>query len=459
MPFGEYKNFKDCLDKNQDKEDPEAYCAEIMRQIEGSQHMDDDKLNVTASMSIVVTASDEDDDNTFTIAAAKVGSKSFGATGVKYVFTKESLQAYTKSWEGGIITLNHERLDDGVIKAAWFDEETDLVMMTIACDNPETAKRMRAGEATGVSIEASLLDVTDDNDVISFDGTGVSVIFYPEQPACPLKDGCGILAKNQFEAKTVTASKKRLEKINAKEYDLARVNDAGDLVKIDSVWTWDDDSETQIEKQVANFVSYYGAGEYVLTSLTDTKIGDTVDAEPAMTVSIDVSKTPGGTIMSKDIETVSKVDYDKIVAKNAEMQTEIDAFKADETLKAKDTEIVTLIAKNKELTTEIDNRDSEIAAKLVEEIKAWDAEFKPEEGMKLGTIEMLHASMKRAFEKTEDVAASEQDDPEKVEASDEDDDDEAVTAANFNAPDATAKDGGMTIGGMRNGVWTKGNTL
>lgn len=35
MPFGEYENFEDCVAKNQDKGDPEAYCATIKRQIEG----------------------------------------------------------------------------------------------------------------------------------------------------------------------------------------------------------------------------------------------------------------------------------------------------------------------------------------------------------------------------------------------------------------------------------------
>jgi HK97 family phage prohead protease len=34
MPFANYENFQDCLDKNKDKEDPKGYCAEIMRQSE-----------------------------------------------------------------------------------------------------------------------------------------------------------------------------------------------------------------------------------------------------------------------------------------------------------------------------------------------------------------------------------------------------------------------------------------
>jgi SPP1 gp7 family putative phage head morphogenesis protein len=34
-PMGEYSNFADCVRKNQDKKDPEAYCAAIMHRIEG----------------------------------------------------------------------------------------------------------------------------------------------------------------------------------------------------------------------------------------------------------------------------------------------------------------------------------------------------------------------------------------------------------------------------------------
>jgi len=36
MPFGEYENFDDCVAKNQDKEDPKAYCAALQKQLEES---------------------------------------------------------------------------------------------------------------------------------------------------------------------------------------------------------------------------------------------------------------------------------------------------------------------------------------------------------------------------------------------------------------------------------------
>lgn len=35
MPFAGYKNFQSCIDKNRDKKDPKAYCATIMRAVEG----------------------------------------------------------------------------------------------------------------------------------------------------------------------------------------------------------------------------------------------------------------------------------------------------------------------------------------------------------------------------------------------------------------------------------------
>lgn len=34
-PFGDYKDFEDCVNKNGDKDDPEAYCGTIKRQVEG----------------------------------------------------------------------------------------------------------------------------------------------------------------------------------------------------------------------------------------------------------------------------------------------------------------------------------------------------------------------------------------------------------------------------------------
>jgi len=36
MPFGPYKDFDDCVRKNQDKSDPQAYCAALERRIKAT---------------------------------------------------------------------------------------------------------------------------------------------------------------------------------------------------------------------------------------------------------------------------------------------------------------------------------------------------------------------------------------------------------------------------------------
>lgn len=34
MPFAGYRDFADCVKRNRDKDNPEAYCAAIMRKVE-----------------------------------------------------------------------------------------------------------------------------------------------------------------------------------------------------------------------------------------------------------------------------------------------------------------------------------------------------------------------------------------------------------------------------------------
>ncbi len=48
-PFAGYRNFQDCVNKNRDKNDPEAYCATIQRQVEGKEDLE--KLEVKAQTS------------------------------------------------------------------------------------------------------------------------------------------------------------------------------------------------------------------------------------------------------------------------------------------------------------------------------------------------------------------------------------------------------------------------
>lgn len=39
MPFAGYKDFADCVAKNQDKKNPKAYCAFIARKVHGKEEL------------------------------------------------------------------------------------------------------------------------------------------------------------------------------------------------------------------------------------------------------------------------------------------------------------------------------------------------------------------------------------------------------------------------------------
>lgn len=414
--------------------------------MQGGKIIVDSKIKTTASLPIVSIEASEDNPNVYRIAAAKVGSASYGPDGQKFIFSRKALETCAHTWEGGIVTLNHAKIDgESTIKASVFDPETELVYQDIEVLEPETSRRVQAGEPTGVSIEADILDVDESNEVQAFDGTGVSIIFYPEMPACPLKDGCGILAKEQYDKKVEAMSDKRAEKITAKTYDLARVNNMGLPVKIDTVVIWEDEIESkEVDDMLSSFVGYHGPGSYELYSKSDSNVGDVLgDADnPEYNVSISVSSvatTPGGdSITPKPEDTVSKEEYDKVVASLKEVQDELESVKASETTKeyeaiiaAKDTEIDDL----KSQLQEIHNAK---ASALVDEIVKIDEDFSPE-GLSLEQIEKVHASLTRVSTKIKASVPKQK-----------------AEAAEFDAPDESyATDGstGLTIGGLVDGTW------
>jgi len=43
MPFADFKDFKDCQNENQDKNNPDAYCGKIKHQVEGEALIENDK--------------------------------------------------------------------------------------------------------------------------------------------------------------------------------------------------------------------------------------------------------------------------------------------------------------------------------------------------------------------------------------------------------------------------------
>jgi len=61
MPMGEYENYDACVADNQDKDDPEAYCAAIKRSVEGAAALsDEDRETIKNSDSVADVMLDED---------------------------------------------------------------------------------------------------------------------------------------------------------------------------------------------------------------------------------------------------------------------------------------------------------------------------------------------------------------------------------------------------------------
>jgi hypothetical protein len=451
MPFGEYENFDDCVRKNADKSNPEAYCAKIKRQIEGKM------TKVSATMKVQVEATDEP--NVFRAIGAVPGSKCFTASGKKLFFTEEALRAYSHTWTGGIITLNHEYPDDGeIVKAEWIEDVGTL--FHIKLDNEVTSSKVKAGEeggVTGVSIEANVIDLEgeEEDQITAFEGTGIGIIFYPEQPACPLRDGCGILAKNQYDSKMATASEKRTEKVQAAMYDLGRRNNEGIVVKIDEFVTWEDGTQPlELEKEIVDFVKWVGEGEFFVYPATTLEIGDSVPigVTEVMTVNIDITTNNGG--ISTMTDTVPKADFEALKAELEVAQAKL-AESENVTLESVKDKLTASDAEVKQLKAEVAARDevildlqTTITAGMIEEIKASVPDFDPE-GKSLEVIKEIHAFASK-MKPAEPAKASEQDPS--VTASD-DDGEEPVKAGNFTAPTGTPT-GGLSIGGIGgNGKW------
>jgi len=402
MPFGPYKDFADCVNKNQDKDDPEAYCAVIERAITGDLKVEGTKMLKVTSKAVSLEAK-EDDATRFVVVAATVGSKCYGSDGTEFTFTESSLEAFANTWTGGITTLNHEIVDDGKIASSWFEKDLGQVLMEIDLGASETVERVHNKEPTGVSIELDLFAANEANEILAFKGTGIGVIFYPEHPACPTKDGCGILYSKRFKSAEVPIP--RLEEINPREYDIAHFNNGGTLVKVNEATIWDDEADKDlIERRIIDYVSYLGEGTYLVYPHAPTlMIGDELpfDTPPEMRVTISVS-TPGdvsasieyGGINIADPKTetgadpeaesspttgsVSDADYQDVTNKLDAANQKIADLEAGEVMRTLKDELSAKDSEIEVLRKDIDARDSAAAAKLVEEIKTHDEAFEAE---------------------------------------------------------------------------------
>lgn len=138
--------------------------------------------------------------NTFTIRAMKTGTVATLYTDGKYhsrvPYTKEMLESYADTWNGGKIRINHEFPTDGGITDARFEDP--YLLMTINDLDPEIGERLSTDDFSGFS-QDSQVGLDADGNPTTIRGTGVSIMFNPVKPACKIEEGCKILSSSMDE--------------------------------------------------------------------------------------------------------------------------------------------------------------------------------------------------------------------------------------------------------------------
>jgi len=136
----------------------------------------------------VLSAKPEKKGKDLIIPFVKDGTEAFDDQGNKYLITAEALDADFKTWEGGIVTVNHKIKERGEIAEVW--REKPFVYGRFTGLSDEALEVIFSPAYRGVSQESEPKEI-DGKDVTRLQGTGCTFVIYPEIPACSLNDGCG----------------------------------------------------------------------------------------------------------------------------------------------------------------------------------------------------------------------------------------------------------------------------
>lgn len=137
MPFAGYKNFDDCVARNKSKGDPKAYCATIMRQVEGkAMEMDKEIFYKTGTIDLV---KGEDGETNW--------EGILSSTGIDYddeCLSRKALEMASKDlMNNSTVFFNHDHkgLGVGKIVKAWVEDNTEKSFLKI---------RVKPSKADGV---------------------------------------------------------------------------------------------------------------------------------------------------------------------------------------------------------------------------------------------------------------------------------------------------------------------
>ena len=242
------------------------------------------------------------------IPVAKVGQEGLvSPTNQKIVYTEAALADSVGTWKGGGITFNHdpERVWAG---ERILDEKFEYPYLYMQLSEAVRAK-LKEESISGCSVEGVPREIIEDVKLNRVKGSKLTLMEYPDLPACKIGDGCGIVSSSTFEQADVTTNDGAEGDVSvssqelaipqevSKDFDVYVLNNVGSVVKIgtDAVYG------TKKELKDKDFVkimlmqrgSYYGRDNLQFYEQDKAiKLGDVIPSgsAPEHTMSVVISK-------------------------------------------------------------------------------------------------------------------------------------------------------------------------
>lgn len=240
-----------------------------------------------------------EEDNSIVIPLCRIGTLAQDESGKIFKLTEAALESGAPSWKGGNVRVGHKYPEQGTISEAWY--EKPFAMGRIEGLTSSMREIMKTPAYMGVSQESiplriGKLEMIQGHEVWGVDevkGTGVSIMLYPERPACPLEAGCGVPIKSEaIDGMSSTDV--------VYEYDVGKLNNAGRIVKTREIRIWLDGNEANdpavLKERIAADASYGQMGIFnVYPRNPYLQIGDEIaDTEPLHVVNMTISKEVAG---------------------------------------------------------------------------------------------------------------------------------------------------------------------
>lgn len=158
MPFANYVDFQDCVNKNQDKSDPKAYCAVIQKQAEG-ENMKKDWRIIEYNVPIELSEATKLEADDFVIQGTAI-NETITRNNVKY--TAEELANSAHTLNNKPILKDHRNEVDAIVGRttnSGYDSNKKSVLFEGKIMDKQMREMIKDGRITNVSIGAKVKDL------------------------------------------------------------------------------------------------------------------------------------------------------------------------------------------------------------------------------------------------------------------------------------------------------------